>query len=466
MTVSPYSAEDVFATVPGAGMACSLLTKKIRCAMRKRSFAMDTVNSISRRSIVSGYYLMTDMTVHSLVADDDDISRLLLVNALGKMGHQVLSASNGGEAWAILQEKRVDLLLTDWRMPVMDGLELCRKIRSENLKHYVYVSLMTATNEADAMLEGMAAGADDFITKPVNAAQLEARLKAAERIIRLQKDLEERNRKLRDYNAKLGQAYSVIKRDLKAGAKIQASLMPATPSIICGINFDSIFLPSSFVAGDVFSYFRLDEQYVGFYVIDVAGHGIPAAMLSVTLSKALSPTNHQECILKQFMPVPDPPFYRIINPALAVRSLNERFRADDDTMQYFTMVYGLIDTRTRQAVFTQAGHPPPVYLPKGGKPKLIGEGGFPVGMLPDADYDENEILFEKGDRLFVYSDGITECTNPDKAQFSVERLMELLEMGRDLPLGDLMESIKKSLRQWRGHNDFEDDITLLAMEVG
>jgi len=135
-------------------------------------------------------------------------------------------------------------------------------------------------------------------------------------------------------------------------------------------------------------------------------------------------------------------------------------------MQYFTMVYGLIDTRTRQAVFTQAGHPPPVYLPKGGKPKLIGEGGFPVGMLPDADYDENEILFEKGDRLFVYSDGITECTNPDKAQFSVERLMELLEMGRDLPLGDLMESIKKSLRQWRGHNDFEDDITLLAMEVG
>lgn len=399
-----------------------------------------------------------------LIVDDDKATRSLLSLDLQQLGHEVRSASDGSEAWKILQQEHISFVITDWRMPQMDGLELCRRIRSADLPQYVYVILMTTKDDKDALIDGMEAGADDFVVKPFNQGELNARFKAGERILKLQRDLERRNEELSESNKKLSQAYSVIKMDLEAGAKIQSSLLPDSASTIYGVQFDSIFLPSTFVAGDIFNYFKLDEHHLGFYVLDVAGHGIPSAMLSVTLSKALSPTNHQECVLKQFVPVPDPPYYKIISPARAVQVLNQRFQADDDTMQYFTMVYGLIDTRDGRVAITQAGHPPPIFLQKGANSTLIGTGGYPVGMLPDVDYAEEEIKLNNGDRLILYSDGITECTNNNQEEFSVERLIDILEKGHNLPLRELMERIGEGVRLWRGNNDFEDDMTLLAIE--
>ena len=400
-----------------------------------------------------------------LVVDDDKISLHLVSRILKNFGYEVITASDGAEAWNILKIEPVSFVITDWMMPGMDGLELCRRIRSSNLPRYVYVMLLTAKDGSREVIQAMEAGVDDFVVKSFDKRELNARIRAGERILKLQKDLEERNKKLSESNRKLSEAYSVIKKDLEAGAKIQSSLLPQSASIICGVQFDWIFLPSTFVAGDIFDYFRLDENHVGFYLLDVAGHGIPAAMLSVTLSKVLSPTNHQACLLKQFMPVSEPPYYKIINPARAVRSLNERFQADDNTMQYFTMLYGIIDTRNGRTLVTQAGHPPPIFLKKGINASLIGTGGYPVGMLPDLDYDEEEVHLGRGDRLILYSDGITECTNDEKEQFSLERLTKLLEKGQYLPLRELMVSIEETLRLWKGDNDFEDDMTLLAMEI-
>lgn len=400
-----------------------------------------------------------------LIVDDDATTLHLVAQTVRNLGYEVATASDGIKAWDILREESISFVITDWRMPGMDGLRLCRQIRSAALPHYVYVIFMTTSEEKNALIKGMKAGADDFIVKPLDKGELNARLKAGKRILKLQEDLEKRNKKLSESNEKLSKAYSVIKRDLEAGAEIQSSLLPRSASMIYNIRFDSIFLPSTYVAGDIFNYFKLDENHVGFYVLDVAGHGIPAAMLSVGLSKVLSPTNHQECLLKQFMPVPEPPYYEIINPATAIRALNERFQANEDTMQYFTMIYGLIDIRDGRTVMTQAGHPPPIFLPKGEKAILIGTGGYPVGMLPDVDYQEEEVHMHHRDRLILYSDGITECTNNEKEQFSVERFVRLLEEGHDLSLRELMERIEESLRLWKGDNQFEDDVTLLAMEM-
>lgn len=400
-----------------------------------------------------------------LVVDDNNSSLGLVSRILQNFGYEVITASDGTKAWNMLQEEPVSFVITDWMMPGMDGLELCRRIRSGKLPGYVYVILFTSKGGRSELIQAMEAGVDDFVVKSFDKRELRARIRAGERILKLQKDLEERNKKLSESNKKLSEAYSVIKKDLEAGVKIQSSLLPRSASVICGVQFDWIFLPSAFVAGDVFNYFRLDENHVGFYLLDVAGHGIPAAMLSVTLSRVLSPTNHQECLLKQFMPVPEPPYYKIINPARAVRSLNERFQADDDTMQYFTMLYGIIDTRDGETVVTQAGHPPPIFLKKGTTASLIGTGGYPVGMLPDLDYGEEELHLDRGDRLILYSDGITECSNDENGQFSVERLIGLLEKGQHLPLRELMVSIEESLRLWKGNNEFEDDMTMLAMEI-
>ena len=405
------------------------------------------------------------MPIQILIAEDDKLTRNSLFRILQKLDYEVLTASDGLEAWNILKEQPVDIVITDWMMPGIDGLELCKRIRSADFDNYVYVILLTSQGGKQTLIEAIDAGADDFAVKPSTKLELSARIKAGKRVLKLQSDLNEKNKKLSKSNRKLSHAYSVIKKDLEAGAKIQSSLLPQKASIISGISFDWIFLPSEFVAGDVFNYFRLDENNVGFYVLDVAGHGIPAAMLSVTLSKALSPSNAHECLLKQFMPVPEPPYYKIINPATAIKMLNERFQADPVTMQYFTMVYGIIDTRNGKTVITQAGHPYPILLQKGMSAKLVGKGGFPVGMLPNIDYEEQEIILNRGDRLFSYSDGITECVNSNQQEFSPERLMDLVEEGRDLPLRKLLEIIEDRLHKWKGDNTFEDDVTLLAMEI-
>jgi len=312
--------------------------------------------------------------------------------------------------------------------------------------------------------EGNPAGSAHTLRDITEQKKLEARVKEGERTLRLQKDLEGRNKKLLGSNEKLRQAYSVIKKDLKAGAKIQSSLIPRSSTVIYGIRFDSIFLPSSYVAGDIYNYFRLDENYIGFYVLDVAGHGIPAAMLSVTLSRALSPENHEDSPLKQFLPSPEPPYYRLINPAMVVQALNKRFQADPDTMQYFTMIYGMMDTRDGGTVMTMAGHPSPILVKRGGTATPIGSGGYPVGMLSDVDYEEERVHLDKGDRLILYSDGITECRNNQGKEFSLDRLSRLLEEGQNLPLHKLMKKTTERLHRWRATGEFEDDVTLLAIE--
>ncbi len=398
-----------------------------------------------------------------LVVDDEKVSRIILSQNLKKSGYAVETAANGKEAWDILLKESISLVISDWMMPVMDGLELCRKIRAGRFPGYIFFILVTSRDSNCDLIAGMDAGADDFVVKPFNNDELNARIRAGERILKLEKDLAERNRALKETNKKLNQAYSIIKKDLQAAAKIQSSLLPQSDSIIYGVQFDWIFLPSTYVAGDIFNYFRLDDNHIGFYLLDVAGHGIPASMLSVTLSKVLSTENNKQCILKKQMEAP--PYYEVTPPSVAIQILNQRFQSDAHAMQYFTMVYGIIDKRDGRTVMAQAGHPPPVYLKQGLNAVLIGSGGYPVGMFPDLDYEEDEIYLSKGDRLFFYSDGITECTNEKNEQFSIERLMRLLEQGQHLSLRGLLDETEHRLHQWKGNIEFEDDVTLMALNM-
>jgi sigma-B regulation protein RsbU (phosphoserine phosphatase) len=311
--------------------------------------------------------------------------------------------------------------------------------------------------------KGKPAGSVHLLRDMTRQKKLEAQVEQSENILRLQKDLERRNQKLGESHEKLSQAYGVIKKDLEAGAKIQSSLLPQASTRIYNVQFDSIFLPSSFVAGDIYNYFKLDEDWIGFYVLDVAGHGIPAALLSVTLSRALSPENSEDSLLKKFLPTPEPPYYRLINPAMVVAGLNKRFQADPDMMQYFTMIYGMLNTKDGQTTVTLAGHPPPIRV-SSGIADPVGTGGYPVGMLSDVEYEEERFRLDKGDRLFLFSDGITECLNNKGEQFSVERLTQLLEEGQHLLLHELIKKIRDRLIHWRASAEFADDMTVLALE--
>ena len=167
-----------------------------------------------------------------LIADDDAASRLMLQSLLTAWGYNVTAACDGDEAWRILCEPEPpQLVILDWMMPGLNGLELCSRSRTAGLPHYLYVILLTARTVKEDLIVGMEAGADDFIGKPFEKLELKARLTAAARIISLERSLEEKNRKLEE-------AYDVIKDDLEAAARIQYSLIPQKVEHFNGITFD------------------------------------------------------------------------------------------------------------------------------------------------------------------------------------------------------------------------------------
>jgi len=389
--------------------------------------------------------------LHVLVAGDFAPQRAILVGYLIKHGHRTFSADNGQQAWEILQRESVNLVISDWIMPEVDGLELCRRVRAASFDHYVYVILGTVRNTKEDLLEGIRAGADDFLAKPIDFGELDLRLHAATRLLDLEQKLAERNDKLSQVNAE-------FEKELKAAALVQTSLLPRAGRPLPGVRSGWLFLPASVLAGDTFGYFPLDETRLAFYQLDVSGHGVPAAMLSVALSRALAPGNGSPVWRKRATSKSP----RIATPPEVIAALNEQFQ--DAGGRYFTILYGVLDTRTRHVSFSQAGHPHPIHVVRPNVARFAGAGGFPAGIIGGMDYDSHELNLAAGDRLLLYSDGLSECANIRGERFGTARLLEWARSTADLELDDTLGHIKIELAEWRGGQDFEDDISLLALE--
>lgn len=395
-----------------------------------------------------------------LVVDDSPVQRKLLSSMLRSRGHEVDVACDGAEAWEMLVKKPASIVFADWMMPKMSGIELVRRIRAWDFGQYVYVILCTGKDSQADLIEGMRNGADDFLAKPVNPDELSVRISSGERIIQLETRLTEEKRRLEEANTSLSVAYETIRADLESAAEMQRALLPP-PARIHNVQFEWLFCPAKVVAGDILSFFPLNEHTVGFYQVDVSGHGIPAAMFSVLLSKMLTTSPIGNSLLK--VTTPNAPGYLIRPPHQAIAELNHRLQGNGD--MYFTMVYGMVDLKAKCLRFSQAGHPHPIYVKRGDAAVTLGDGGFPVGVLPDMDYDLNELEVGQGDRLFLNSDGITECTNPGGEQYGVQRLTLFLEEHCDETLKDLLAGIQRELRAWVGGDDFQDDLSIVAMEI-
>jgi sigma-B regulation protein RsbU (phosphoserine phosphatase) len=397
-----------------------------------------------------------------LVVEDDRINREIITRHLQALNYEVTVCADGAEAWDIIVSNDISLVLSDWIMPRMDGIELCRKIRKTRLGRYIYTILVTSRDEKKDLVRGMDAGADDFLVKPVTREVLGACIRAGERILALERRLERRNRKLTESRNRLEKAYRIMKKDLAAAARVQQSLIPTKSAVHPGVRFQWLFQPCSQVAGDIFNYFPMDERHLGFYLLDVSGHGIPAAMLSVMISKLLVPDSAQDNLLKRSQP--EPPYYRLVPPDEVVRDLNRRFQSEGSFSRYFTMIYGIIDRVNGRVSLCQAGHPHPVVIRSSGTVEIIGQNGFPVGILPDLEYTRYEVQLYPHDRLMLYSDGITGCLNREKKEYGLDRLTRSWSDNRDNSLATGIQALEEELRQWNGPDAFADDMTLLAVE--
>ncbi|MBK1643666.1 hypothetical protein CKO25_03120 [Thiocapsa imhoffii] len=393
-----------------------------------------------------------------LIVDDALDAREIVARLLKRWGHDVVTACNGLEALEILQREPIRLIISDWMMPELDGLELCRQVRATQWTHYVYFILLTARDDKDDLIEGMTAGADDFLTKSFNFEELRVRLRAAERVLNLESQLAERNRKLNEINQELQVALDRIQLDLRAAASLQASLLPKNPNLSPRLVLDWLFLPAAVVGGDIFSVFPLTDDSLGFYHLDVAGHGVPAAMLSVTLNQTI-----KSALAEGRLTVATGPTVRPKPPDETVALLNQRFQSND-SVPYFTMVFGYFEISTGRGQLCQAGHPHPVLVRHGGRVERVGHAGFAVGMFEDATFDSVDFELAPGDRLFIYSDGITDCRNPQGEGFEAQRFESLLAACHELSLPTLTHHLDASLARWRGVGEIEDDISLLALE--
>ncbi|HAF53529.1 MAG TPA: response regulator [Leclercia adecarboxylata] len=392
---------------------------------------------------------------HVLIVEDSPVYRRLLARMLAQWGYTVSEAENGVAALDILANQPVSLVISDWEMPEMDGLSLCREIRSRQFGHYVYVILLTAREAPDDLTLGFDAGADDFLSKPVEQSELRARLHAGARVLSLESTLAARN-------ARLSEALRQIEQDLEVAARIQQSVLPAHQQRHQDYFSDWIFLPSAWVSGDIFNVFPLDN-HLGFYCVDVSGHGVGAAMMSLAVARQFL---HGRAV-ERFLFTAD---NEVASPAEVVRILNGRFCSDEvEIVSYFTMIYGVIDLATGEGRLCQAGHPTPFIVTQEGEARTVGNGGAPVGLMPDLCWTDVNFSLAAGERLCLFSDGITECENLVGEQFGQMRLQASLQAGAGLTLNELLPQFARHLVHWRSGDNKEplamaDDVSLLVIE--
>lgn len=391
-----------------------------------------------------------------LIAEDDEASRIYLTRVLEKAGYEVVAAEDGDMAWDLFQKNNFRLVITDWIMPRVGGVALCRRIREKATNGYVFVIMVTARDRKSDIVEAIDAGADDYVTKPYDKGELLARIRAGSRIISLEQELSEKNQELLKANI-------TMKNDLLAASRLQQSFLPKAAPKASGLEFSWFYRPCDMVGGDTFNCFSINDNYVALYVLDVSGHGVPAAMLSVMLSRILTPHADRGGILCR---LPEGNGRREpVSPRAIAQILNRRFPMDQDVGQYFTLLYLTFHLPSLTMKVVQAGHPYLAVLHHNGKVNFLRKAGFPIGMFEDADFEEETMSLSPGDRILLYSDGIVEAMNRQDECYGTDRFAKALATHRDQDISGITQAVMVDLANFIGDVKIIDDMTLVGLSI-
>jgi serine phosphatase RsbU (regulator of sigma subunit) len=275
------------------------------------------------------------------------------------------------------------------------------------------------------------------------------------------KQLQEAFAKIDRQNQDLAQANLRMKNDLDAAARVQQTLLPDNLPEVPGLHFAWSYKPCDELAGDALNIVRINDDLIAAYLLDVSGHGVPAALLSVTVTRGLNP--HAGSATSLVTGLGSNP--EVVEPVQVASRLNALYPMESNGGHYFTMIYGILDVNTRKFCFTVAGHPGPILASKGQPPRRLDVTGFAIGMVEDVEFEEAEIELKPGDRLILHSDGLTEEVNKEGNMFGDERLLNAIAEGQTLSLNDSIDSLVKKVIAWRGEDHLRDDVSVLAIEV-
>jgi sigma-B regulation protein RsbU (phosphoserine phosphatase) len=401
-----------------------------------------------------------------LVVDDSLANRSSLSRLLTASGYGALTAADGDEALAILERQPVDLVLLDVMMPGRSGLEVLEEIRRTRSPADLPVIMATARDASDDIVRALESGANDYITKPLDFAVVFARARthitlknAIAEARALDRRLQEQNAELQQANAQLRLAAERSRRDLLTASRVQSALLPAAAPDFPALRFAWAFQPCEQLAGDAFNTFALSRRHASFYVLDVSGHGVAASLLAVAATRLLSPAHDREALLlanaDDCPPAPTPPHQ------VAAR-LNAALPWSPATQQFLTLFYATYDVHTSQLLYTSAGHPGAIKISLRHPPQTLDGSDLPIGI--GEEYHSEATAFLPGDRLFVYSDGVTEAFNPRGEIFTKSRLVDALTRTTALPLQQALDDVLREIQLWRQGSPATDDLTLLAIE--
>lgn len=388
------------------------------------------------------------------------MQRRILSAQLARSGYEVLEAETAEEALEICRRDEPDIVLSDWVMPGMSGVDFCRAFRLMERSGYGYFVLLTSKTEKNEVAEGLQSGADDFLAKPVNGDELRARLAAGERILTVERELQEKNRLLSSTLQRLQDVYDSIDRDLTEARKLQQSLVKERFRSFGNAQVSLMLRPSGHVGGDLVGFFPINARRVALFGIDVSGHGITSALMTARLAGYLSgssPDQNIALIQTEFG------FYDARDPAELAGYLNTLVLEEMQTESYFTLIYADVDLISGKVGLVQAGHPHPAVIRRNGAIEYLGKGGLPMGLFEGATYETVTAQLYPGDRLFLGSDGITEATNAAGELLEQEGFIPLLERLSALRGHALLDALYWELQRYSG-DALTDDVSAVLFE--
>lgn len=371
-----------------------------------------------------------------LVIDDDPAVQIFLKRMLERQGYEVILASNGEEGIAKAISYHPALIICDWMMPRFNGLEVCQYIKANPQLSTTFFILLTSLDSVADRVKGLDAGADDFITKPVEQNELQARVRAGLRLHQVSRDLQTQKH--------------ILEAELAEAAEYVRSLLPSPMTEPLSINFR--FIPSRQLGGDCLDYYWLDPDYLAIYLLDTAGHGLRAALPSISVlnllrSHALKGLNYYQ-------------------PSEVLRALNDTFQMNYQNDKYFTIWYGVYNRAKRRLTYASAGHPPAVLI-SGTSPtttvvKRLKTPGMPVGMFPQVNYVDDFCHIEDSSCLYIFSDGAYEITLDDGTLWNLDAFIEMLVKSEESFEGKL-DQILNYINFINSKEAFDDDLSIIKL---
>jgi sigma-B regulation protein RsbU (phosphoserine phosphatase) len=369
-----------------------------------------------------------------LIVDDSRMNRMVLGKHLSQEGYELLEADSADGALRLLDYRKPDLILLDVVMPEMSGFDLCKLLKQQPSTQEIPIIFITSLDSTEDKITGLDLGAVDFITKPFNTAEIIARVRTQVTLHQMYQTILETNKR--------------IAQDLETARHIQRNLLPSHTGQFPGnISFDYAYIPCDEVGGDFFDIFQINESKLLFYIIDVAGHGVASALVTV--------------FTKIFFSIHSKDTH---DPAKLLGMLNQQFFRDRLSEKHIIVFVGILDLEQDLLTWSSAGQSVSPILYTVEHEEALSMRSFPIGLVENSTYTDAQAVVRPGTSLLMYSDGVTDILLQNGTPVLEEQaLLQYIHAHKYMDNQSMVNSLLSYIRLRGNSEKFQDDVTIFLL---